>query len=74
MGNVVSLVNLGKHIINMCDWVHTGNNNSKEIQLCMQRTLYLFVFKEKSGFVLMKSDFGNIDFYSVSFFITLVLT
>lgn len=31
MGDVVSLVNLGKHIINMGDWVHTGNNNSKEI-------------------------------------------
>ena len=38
-----------------------------------EQCIFLF-FKEKSDFVLMKSDFGNIDLYSVSFFITLVLT
>ena len=32
--------NFGKYIINMGDWVHTGNNNSKEIQLCMQSDLH----------------------------------
>lgn len=47
---------------------------AKKYNYVCKGTLYLFVFKEKSGFVLMKSDFGNIDFYSVSFFITLVLT
>ena len=38
-----------------------------------EQCIFLF-FKEKTDFVLMKSDFPNIHVYSVSFFIILVLT
>lgn len=46
MGDVVSW-NLGKCIINMGDWVYTGNNNGKEIQLCMQSNSVSFCFSRK---------------------------
>lgn len=65
MGDMVSLVNLGKSIINTGDWVYTRNKNGKEILLQIQ--------SNNINFVLMKSDFGNNYFYSASLFFIILL-